>query len=122
MKPEGAIVALASPFDSNGSLNRETLRLLVDFLVERGVDGIFAASTVGEFVHLTPGQRHELIALTVEYADGRIPVLGGATDMSAAKVIAHCRAIRRAGSSFAVIAPPYYYGMGQEDIVAYYRQ
>jgi 4-hydroxy-tetrahydrodipicolinate synthase len=91
MKPEGALVALASPFDSDGLLNKETLRLMIDFLVERGVDGIFAASTVGEFVHYAPRQRHELIALAVEYADGRVPVLGGATDMNPKRVVEHCR-------------------------------
>jgi 4-hydroxy-tetrahydrodipicolinate synthase len=122
MKPEGALVALPTPFDSHGSIGKETLKLMVDFLIERGVDGIFAASTVGEFVHLQPRQRHELISLAVEYADGRIPVLGGATDMSAAAVIGHCREIRKAGASFAVIAPPFYYGMDQEDIVAFYTE
>jgi 4-hydroxy-tetrahydrodipicolinate synthase len=121
MKPEGALVALATPFTADGSLNRETLRLMVDFLIERGVDGIFAASTVGEFVHLTPRQRHELISLAVEYADGRVPVLGGATDVSPARVIEHCRDIRRSGASYAVVAPPFYYSLGQEDILTFYR-
>ncbi len=122
MKPEGALVALATPFSSGDSLNRETLRQMVDFLVERGVDGIFAASTVGEFVHCTPRLRHELISLVVEFADGRVPVLGGATDMSPGRVIEHCREIRRAGASYATIAPPYYYSLSQEDILAFYRQ
>ncbi len=122
MKPEGAIAALATPFESHDSLNRETLRLLIDFIIERGVDGIFAASTVGEFVHHSPRLRHELISLAVEFADGRVPVLGGATDMNPALVIEHCREIRRAGASCATIAPPYYYAMGQDDILAYYRK
>jgi dihydrodipicolinate synthase/N-acetylneuraminate lyase len=121
MKPEGALVALATPFTADGSVNRETLRLMVDFLIERGVDGIFAASTVGEFAHLSPPQRHELIALAVEFSDGRVPVLGGATDVSAARVIEHCREIRRSGASYAVIAPPFYYPLSQEEILAFYR-
>jgi 4-hydroxy-tetrahydrodipicolinate synthase len=94
---------------------------MVDFLIERGVDGIFAASTVGEFAHLAPRNRHELIALAVEYSDGRVPVLGGATDVSPARVIEHCREIRRSGASYAVIAPPFYYTLGQEEILAFYR-
>jgi 4-hydroxy-tetrahydrodipicolinate synthase len=121
MNPGGALVALATPLAADGSLNRETLRLMVDFLIERGVDGIFAASTVGEFVHLTSRQRHELISLTVEYTDGRVPVLGGATDINPARVIEHCRDIRRSGASYAVVAPPFYYSLGQEDILAFYR-
>ncbi len=122
MKPEGAIVALTTPFKPDGSLNKETLRQMIDFLVERGVDGIFAASTVGEFVHISPRLRHELISLAVEYADGRVPVLGGATDMNPARVIENCREIRRAGASCATVAPPYYYGLSQEDILAFYRE
>lgn len=121
MRPEGALVALATPFESDDSVNTTTLKLMIDFLIERGVDGIFAASTVGEFVHHSPRLRHTLISTTVEFADGRVPVLGGATDMSPARVIEHCREIRRAGASFATIAPPYYYGLSQEDILAFYR-
>jgi 4-hydroxy-tetrahydrodipicolinate synthase len=121
MKPEGALVALATPFTADASLNRETLRLMVDFLIERGVDGIFAASTVGEFVHLAPRQRHDLISHVVECADGRVPVFGGAMDASPARVIEHCRDIRRSGASYAVVAPPYYYSLGQEEILAFYR-
>lgn len=122
MKPEGAIVALPTPLAHDGSILKGTLRQMVDFLIERGVDGIFAASTVGEFVHMSPGRRHELIALTVEYADGRVPVLGGAMDINPAKVIDHCREIQRVGATFATIAPPYYYTLDQQDIVAFFRK
>jgi len=98
------------------------LRKMVDFLIERGVDGIFAASTVGEFVHLSAAQRRELVSLTVEFADGRVPVLAGAADISPRSVIEHCREFQRAGASFAVIAPPFYYPMRQEDLISHYQQ
>lgn len=122
MRPEGALVAMATPFRENGSIHRATLRKMVDFLVERGVDGIFACSTVGEFVHLSPAQRYELVSLTVGYADGRVPVLAGGGDISAARVIEHCREFKSAGASFASVAPPYYYPMSQEDLLAHYQQ
>jgi dihydrodipicolinate synthase/N-acetylneuraminate lyase len=122
MRPEGALVAMATPFRDNGSIHRVTLRKLVDFLIERGVDGIFAASTVGEFVHLSDEQRYELVSLTVKFADGRVPVLAGAADISPKRVIEHCRQFKRAGASLATIAPPFYYPMSQEDLVSHYEQ
>jgi len=122
MKLKGAIVAMATPFREDGTIHKDTLRRVTDFLIERKVDGIFAASTVGEFVHLSARQRHELVALTAEYAAGRVPVLGGASDLSPARVIDHCREFKRAGAGCATIAPPYYYAMTQEDILAHYHQ
>ena len=122
MRPEGALVAMATPLRENGAIHRQTLRQMVDFLIERGVDGIFAASTVGEFVHLTAPQRHELVSLTVEYADGRVPVLAGAGDVTAARVVEHCREFKKAGASFATVLPPYYYVISQEDLVAHYQR
>ncbi len=122
MRPEGALVAMATPFRNDGTIHRATLRKMVDFLIERGVDGIFAASTVGEFVYLSAAQRHELVSLTVEFAEGRVPVLAGAADISPRRVIEHCSEFKRAGASFATIAPPFYYPMRQEDLVAHYRQ
>ena len=122
MKPEGAFVAMATPFRDNGAIQRTTLRKMVDFLIERGVDGIFACSTVGEFVHLTPAQRYELVDLTVDYADGRVPVVAGAGDISATRVIEHCRQFKRAGASYASVAPPYYYAVSQDDLVAHYQR
>lgn len=113
---------MATPFRDNGAIQRGTLRKMVDFLVERGVDGIFACSTVGEFVHLTPSQRYELVGLSVDYADGRVPVVAGAGDISARRVIEHCREFKRAGASYASVAPPYYYAMSQDDLVAHYQR
>ncbi len=55
MRPEGALVAMATPFRNDGTIHRATLHRMVDFLIERGVDGIFAASTVGEFLCLSFG-------------------------------------------------------------------
>jgi len=120
MRPEGALVALATPFTPDSTILRSTLRQMVDFVIERGVDGIFAASTVGEFIHLGSRQRHELVALVVEYAEGRVPVFAGATDTTPRRVLGHCREFRLSGASAAVIGPPYYFPMRQEDIFAHY--
>lgn len=122
MRPEGALVAMATPFRENGAIQRTTLRKMVDFLVERGVDGIFACSTVGEFVHLSAAQRYELVNLTVDYSDGRVPIVAGAGDISALRVVEHCREFKRAGASYASVAPPYYYRMSQEDLLAHYQR
>ncbi len=117
----GVFVALATPLQADGSLNRSALPPIVEFLIDKGVSGIFAASTVGEFVHLPAAQRYDLVAATVDCARGRIPILAGASDISPLRVIEHCREFRRSGAAAAVIAPPYYYAMGQDDIVAHYR-
>jgi 4-hydroxy-tetrahydrodipicolinate synthase len=122
MKIEGAFAAMATPFAADGTVARDTLRAMVDFMIERGIDGIFAASTVGEYVHLSDQERYELVRSTVEFARGRVPVLAGAGDIGVERVIRHCRELGAAGAAAAVIAPPYYYLMRQDDLIAHYQQ
>ena len=39
--PEGVYVAMLTPFSEDGSVNESELRKLVDFCIEKGVDGLF---------------------------------------------------------------------------------
>ena len=45
----GVLVALATPFDPDGSVDETTLRALVDRTIDGGVHGVVACGSTGEF-------------------------------------------------------------------------
>ena len=49
--PEGTIVAMLTPFDKDGKINETKVRKSIEFLISKGVDGIFPVSSCGDYVH-----------------------------------------------------------------------
>ena len=48
----GIIPAMVTPFDSQGKVSKDSLRKLVDYLIEGGVHGLFPVGSQGEFYAL----------------------------------------------------------------------
>ena len=71
------MVALITPMLDDGSVDYPSLQKLVDFHVENGTDGIISVGTTGESATLTMDEQIAVIARTVEFANGRLPVIAG---------------------------------------------
>jgi 4-hydroxy-tetrahydrodipicolinate synthase len=117
----GIIPPMVTPLLENGELDVEGVGNLVEHLIKGGVSGIFILGTTGETQHLSFKTRKELIKKTCEFTAGRAPVLVGITDTSLcesldlAALSADCKAFA------AVAAPPYYYALGQPELIEYYE-
>ena len=79
---EGIVVAMVMPFNDDESLDKEGLRALVHFLVERGVHGLFPAGSQGEFYALAADERRHVLDITLKTAEGRAFVFAGIKDSS----------------------------------------
>ena len=53
MSFEGTAVAMLTPFTSDNQIDEEGFRENIDFLIEKGVDGLLVAGTTGESATLT---------------------------------------------------------------------
>ena len=74
-KIRGVIVPLLTPFDAAGRLDTEAMTRLVNFLISRGVSGLFPGGTTGEGPLLSMEERLALAEAVVAAADGRVPVI-----------------------------------------------
>src|SRR3989304_378642 len=74
----GAGVALITPFTKSGDLDEAAFRRLVKRQVEAGIDVLVPCGTTGESATLSAEEQKRVIAITVEEAGGRVPVLAGA--------------------------------------------
>jgi dihydrodipicolinate synthase/N-acetylneuraminate lyase len=75
--PEGAIVAMMTPFDREGRISEIETRKLVNFLIEKGVDGIFPVASCGEYTHMDMGERKFLIDVVMDESRSRVDVIPG---------------------------------------------
>ncbi len=116
---KGIIPPMITPLTENGKLDDKGLRKLIEHLISGGVHGIFLLGTNGEAPSLTYDLRKELISKACEYIAGRVPVLVGITDTSFEGSIAIANHSKAAGADAAVIAPPYYFPISQNEMVEY---
>ena len=117
----GIIPPMVTPLLSdNLTLDLEGVKHLVEYLILGGVHGIFILGTTGESTSLSYVTREKLIIESCQAVNGRVPVFVGITDTSIEESIHLTDIAKKSGASAVVAAPPYYYGLGQEELFKYY--
>ena len=73
----GSIVALITPMDLKGNVCRSSLKKLIDYHVASGTSAIVSVGTTGESATLSHDEHGDVVMMTLDLADGRIPVIAG---------------------------------------------
>ncbi|MFQ5856380.1 MAG: dihydrodipicolinate synthase family protein [Anaerolineae bacterium] len=120
LKLRGVIVPLITPFHKGGSVNVTVLKELVDFLIDAGVHGLFAAGTTGEGPLLTPVERRMVAETVVRQAGGRVPVIIQAGTPVTAESIEQVRRAQVCGADAAALLCPYYYRLDDEALIEHF--
>jgi 4-hydroxy-tetrahydrodipicolinate synthase len=117
----GSIVALITPMDEDGAIDDAALRRLVEFHVAEGTDAIVAVGTTGESATLDEEEHCGVVARTVDFAAGRIPVIAGTGANSTREAIELTRCAKEAGADAALLVTPYYNKPTQEGLYLHHR-
>ncbi|HEY7413210.1 MAG TPA: 4-hydroxy-tetrahydrodipicolinate synthase [Vicinamibacteria bacterium] len=104
----GAGVALVTPFTRSGELDEQAFRRLVRRQVDEGIDVLVPCGTTGESATLSDAEQERVIALTLEEAGGRVPVLAGAGSNDTRHAVAKTRAAAALGAQGILSVAPYY--------------
>ncbi|MDR0550233.1 MAG: 4-hydroxy-tetrahydrodipicolinate synthase [Deltaproteobacteria bacterium] len=115
----GVSVALTTPF-RNGEIDEPALRRQIDFLIEEGVQSVLPCGTTGESPTLSHAEHDKVVALTVEYARGRVPVLAGAGSNSTSEAIGLAKRAREVGADGLLLVSPYYNKPTQEGLYRHF--
>ncbi len=117
----GSMVALVTPMREDGSLDEESLRLLVEWHVEQGTDGLVAVGTTGESATLDLDEHCGVIRQVVEFTAGRIPVIAGTGANSTSEAIDLTRCAKEAGADACLLVTPYYNKPTQEGLYLHHK-
>ena len=106
----GVFAAMVTPFTDDGrSVSETRLRAYCDFLIDRGVSGLFAFGTTGEWPLLAESERASGARVIVQQARGRVPVIAHVGAHDTAQVIRLAEAAREAGvDAVSLVAPPFF--------------
>jgi 4-hydroxy-tetrahydrodipicolinate synthase len=116
----GLLVALATPFLPDGSLDLPGFRRLVRHVAGGGADGLVVLGTTGEAATLLEAERDALITATLEAADG-VAVIAGTGSNSTAQAAGWTRRAQQLGVQGALVVTPYYNKPTPGGLVAHYQ-
>lgn len=115
----GCLTALITPF-RDGQIDEPALRALVDRQIAGDVDGLVPCGTTGEAPALSAREWEQVVAVAVETAAGRVPILAGTGSNSTAASIERTRRARELGADGALVVTPYYNRPTQEGLYRHF--
>lgn len=120
MKFRGCGTALVTPFHPDGSLDEPALRTLVRRQIDNGIDFLVPCGTTGENPTLRPEEHLRVVEITIEEADGKLPVLAGAGGYNTHEVIELAAEVADLGADGILSVTPYYNKPTQEGLYQHY--
>ncbi|PWC15209.1 dihydrodipicolinate synthase family protein [Brenneria roseae subsp. americana] len=121
-KFSGIIPPVSSTFDSNGNIDKAAMKAVADFLINKGVDGLFYLGTGGEFSQMNAQQRMAFAEEAVAVAAGRVPVLIGVGSTSTDEAVKLARHAESCGAEGIVAINPWYWKVAPRNLDDYYQQ
>jgi len=118
---QGSIVALVTPMDERGAVDKDSLKRLVEFHIAEGTDALVAVGTTGESATLDEQEHCDVIKAVVDYVGGRIPVIAGTGANSTTEAINLTRLAKEAGADACLIVTPYYNKPTQQGLFLHYQ-
>lgn len=110
------------PLDSHGEIYESELRRYVDWLIERGVHGLYPNGSTGEFTRFTVEERRRIIEIVADQTAGRVPILAGAAEANVKETLKACEYYHRLGVRAVAIVAPFYYKLSPASVYAYFAE
>ncbi len=117
----GSMVALLTPFDPSGEVDYIGLQKLVEHHIEAGTTAIIAVGTTGESTTLTVDEHIKVVLKTLEYVDGRVPVIAGTGANATHEAVTITKLFSGTGIAACLSVTPYYNKPTQEGLYQHYK-
>lgn len=121
-KLKGIFTPNLVPLGRSGDINEGELRRYIDWLIEKGISGLYPNGSTGEFTRFSPEERRRIIEIVATETRGRVPILAGAAEANIRDTLGACKAYADLGCAAAAICAPYYFNLSQESVGEYFLQ
>jgi 4-hydroxy-tetrahydrodipicolinate synthase len=118
-KLSGVFAALITPLDDRGSIDYCTFERLIDFLIERGVDGVAVGGATGEYPHFDIEERKKLISRAARRLAGGKALLAGIGTSSIYTTLQLGEHAVQSGCRALLVPMPHFFQYEQHDLAAY---
>lgn len=117
---KGIFPALLTPFDRQDRVNTEVLCKLVDYNLQKGVDGFYVAGSTAEVFLLDAKERLSIMETVSDRARGKCTLIAHIGCISTRQAIEYAREAKGMGYDAISSVAPFYYKFGFEEIRRYY--
>ncbi len=118
---QGPYGIVPTPFMQDGRVDYRQIEGMVDGLCGTELAGIVVCGSTSEFVMLSAEENKEIMRIASETINGRKPLICGATGPDGRACRDYLLHMSKLGAQGALIAPPYYFKYGGEEVVEFYR-
>lgn len=117
---KGIFTALLTPFKDDYSINEVSLKKLVEFNLEKGINGFYVGGSTGEGLIMTSEERKEVFRIVKEAAGDKVPLIAHCGSISTDEAISMAKTAEALGYDAVSAVAPLYYGFSFPAIRKYY--
>ncbi|MGH0054148.1 MAG: 4-hydroxy-tetrahydrodipicolinate synthase, partial [Sphaerochaetaceae bacterium] len=118
---KGVHTALITPFTKKDNLDEERLEELIEAQIANGINGLVPCGTTGESPTLSHDEHDQMIALTVKFANGRVPVIAGTGSNATTEAVRLSRHAQQVGADAVLLVNPYYNKPTQKGLYYHFK-
>lgn len=116
----GCATAIATPMNSDGSINYDEFGRLIDWQIDNKIDALVICGTTGESATMTDEEHIEVIRYGIKRVAGRVPVIAGAGSNDTAYAVELSKEAEKAGADALLQVTPYYNKASQRGLVKHF--
>jgi 4-hydroxy-tetrahydrodipicolinate synthase len=117
----GTGIAIVTPFQADGKIDRDSFRKLINFWIDGKVEYLVVLGTTGESATIHGKEKQEIFSLVNEVAAGRIPLVAGIGGNDTHEVLEGFKEFDLKGYGAILSVSPYYNRPNQEGIFQHYK-
>lgn len=121
MEFKGVYTALITPFTEYNTVDYAALERLVEYQIESGIDGLVPCGTTGESPTLSHEEHDRVIAQSIKFAKGRVPVIAGTGSNATSEAIRLSQHAQDAGVDAVLLVNPYYNKPTQKGLYLHFK-
>ena len=117
----GTGIAIVTPFQSDGKIDWESFKKLINFWIEGGVEYLVALGTTGESATIHGEEKQQVFTFLMEVNAGRLPLVAGIGGNDTHEVLEGFNNYDLSGYDAILSVSPYYNKPSQEGIFQHYK-
>ncbi len=115
-KFNGIIVANLTPFKENGEVDEKAYRDHIEFMIERGIHGLFPIGTMGEGINLPLDEKKKIVDILVDQVEDRIDLMIQGTCSNTEETVEFAKYCYGKGVHALALITPWFYPYDDENL------
>ena len=121
-KIQGVIAVPLTPFDQDGNIDYSALERLIEFMIGKGIHGMFPCGSLSLGPLMKPEERKQVLEFIVKVNRERVPIIaqiGAADTRTAVDLARHAQSL---GVDTIASIPPFYIPTDEEDMYEHFKE